>query len=216
MAEIKGWVFDLDDTLYAERDYVHSAFHFIASKVAQFYADTAFGDVLFALFEQKHAAPIDAAWAACNLPDMDLPAMISAMRAHQPLISLSDGAATVLERLRKQSQPFAIVTDGRAITQRAKITALGCDDAAFISISEEVGLAKLSEQRFLAVAGAFSSGPFGYVGDNPAKDFFAPKSLGWKTYMIDHRGSGVHPQVLPEDVRFHPDHIVTDLAEILA
>ena len=137
------------------------------------------------------------------------------MRAHAPSITLSIGASAVIGHLRGSKQPYSIVTDGRSITQRAKIAALGCNDAQYISISEEAGLSKLDPKRFIAVAAKFPPGQVCYVGDNPAKDFFAPKHLGWVTIMLNHKGKGVHSQHLPIDPAYHPDQIVTDLSEIM-
>lgn len=215
MDEIYNWIFDLDDTLYAERDYVRSALCYVGKEVERLYRRNAFAKLLLRLSEQRHPDPIARAWSQCMLPEAELSSMIAAMRAHLPAISLSAGAQTVLNHLRHQSRPYAIVTDGRSITQRAKIAALGCIDAASVSISDEVGVSKLDPARFAAVVEALPPGKYCYVGDNPAKDFFAPKQLGWQTIMLDLRGQGVHAQHLPDDPAYHPDHIVTDLREIL-
>ncbi len=215
MDEIDHWVFDLDDTLYAERDYVRSALTYVGAEVERLYCNNEFSAILLALSAQRHPDPIAQAWSQCMLPEAGRSAMIVAMRAHAPQISLSEGARAVLSELRQQSRSYAIVTDGRSITQRAKIAALGCTDAAFVSISEEIGLSKLEPARFTAVAEGFPAGLFCYVGDNPAKDFFAPRKLGWKTIMLDHMGQGVHTQNFPNDPAYHPDRIIADLREIL-
>jgi putative hydrolase of the HAD superfamily len=215
MDEICTWIFDLDDTLYEERDYVLSALCHVGEAVERLYGQNAFAKLLLRLSEQRHPDPITQAWSQCMLPEAERSSMIATMRSHMPVISLSAGAQAVLTHLRQQSRPYAIVTDGRSITQRAKIAALGCTDAAYVSISDEVGLSKLDPARFAAVANALPLGHYCYVGDNPAKDFFAPKQLGWQTIMLDLRGQGVHAQHLPDDPAYHPDHIVTDLREIL-
>lgn len=216
MDEIRNWVFDLDDTLYPEIEYVKSAFHYVGVEVTKLYGHASFTEELFRLNTLGLADPIAHAWLQYALPEAELPIMIAAMRAHIPKISLSHGAQTVLEELRRQGRPFSIVTDGRSVTQRAKIAALGCDDAACVSISEEVGLSKLDTARFVTVADRFSPGQCWYVGDNPAKDFFAPRQLGWKTVMLDHQGLGVHAQKLPNDPAYHPDRITTNLLELVS
>ncbi len=216
MVEIRNWIFDLDDTLYAEREYVRSALNFVGAEVERRYDKTEFLALLLTLSQQRHPNPISQAWTQFALPEAERPSMIVAMRAHTPLITLSDSARAVLMLLRRQARPYAIVTDGRSLTQRAKIAALGCDDAAFVSISEEVGLSKLDPARFAAVADALPPGLCCYVGDNPEKDFFAPKLLGWKTVMLDNQQQGIHTQLLPNDHAYHPDRIVIDLKEALA
>ena len=216
MNKVRNWIFDLDDTLYQERDYERSAFNFVGAEVERLYGYPSFTSLLFKLRGQGSADPITEAWIQCLLPEAHRLKIIFDMRAHYPIISLSDGARAVLQKLRQQSRPYAIITDGRSITQRTKIAALGCGDAAFVSISEEVGLSKLDRARFASVCAAFPFGEFLYVGDNPAKDFFAPKKLGWKTIMLDHREQGIHSQALPDDPSYHPDHIIRDLTEILS
>lgn len=215
MDEIRNWIFDLDDTLYAERDYVRSALCHVSGEVLKLYGQDAFAKLLLTLNEQRHPNPIAQAWSQCMLPEAGLSSMIAAMRAHMPVISLSAGAKAVLTHLRQQALPYAIITDGRSLTQRAKIAALGCTDAAYVSISDEVGLSKLDPVRFAAVADALPPGNCCYVGDNPAKDFFAPRRLGWKTIMLDHSKQGIHSQHLPNDPAYHPDYIIADLREIL-
>lgn len=215
MDEIRHWVFDLDDTLYPERDYVRSALLYVGERVEQLFREKQFADHLLELWQEGTADPISLAWSQRALPEVARVPMVTAMRAHAPAISLSDGAQAVLARLRAQRRSYAIVTDGRSVTQRAKLFALGCVDAHCLSISEEVGLTKLQSARFIAVSAAFSPGLLCYVGDNPAKDFWMPKQLGWSTIMLDHQGRGVHTQGVPDDTAYLPDLIVSDLREIL-
>jgi putative hydrolase of the HAD superfamily len=212
---VQNWIFDLDDTLYEEKTYVRSALTHIGTLVDRLNGNNKFSILLNSANEQGYANPIAQAWSRCELPESERELMIAAMRAHIPAITLSVGAQTVLEHLRLQKQSYAIVTDGRSVTQRAKIAALGCTDAAFVSISEEVGMSKFDKARFSSVAAVFPPGLCFYVGDNPAKDFFVPKQLGWKTIMLDHAGTGIHTQVLPDSSCYHPDKIITDLQEIL-
>jgi putative hydrolase of the HAD superfamily len=215
MDRISHWVFDLDDTLYAERDYVQSALRFVGSRVSALFDIDQFTDQLGALSAQGVADPIGQAWSQHALPDQMRMHVIEEMRAHKPSITLSAGAAEILAQLRASQRDYAIITDGRGVTQRAKLAALGCIDAKCLSISEEVGMTKLDPARFMAVANSFPLGRFCYVGDNPAKDFVAPKQLGWWTIMLDHQGMGVHSQLLPNDTAFHPNEIVSDLRKIL-
>ena len=47
-----GVVFDIDDTLYLERDYVRSGFRAVGEHVARSTGVDGFSDLAFALFEQ--------------------------------------------------------------------------------------------------------------------------------------------------------------------
>jgi putative hydrolase of the HAD superfamily len=209
------WVFDLDDTLYLEQDYVKSAHRFISELVKKNFGNTEFAHFLSLLNKKKQVDPISKAWLQSGLPQDELAGAIVSMRAHRPNIALSSGAKLVLDCLRKESSPYGIITDGRSVTQREKIAALECNDAAFISISEEVSYSKLDPERFIAITSILNASHYVYVGDNPAKDFFIPRQLGWKTIMINNLDLSIHSQILPEDVRYHPDETVNDLSSLL-
>lgn len=214
-AETRHWVFDLDDTLYAERDYVRSALTYVGAYAEERFGVRGLASLLVSLNEAGTHDSISVAWERFALPESERTLAVTAMRAHQPDITLSKGAHSVLRHLRQCARPYAIVTDGRSITQRAKISALGCDDAKLISISEETGLSKLDPARFCAIATEFPQGRFVYVGDNPRKDFVAPNQLGWETIMLNHNGRGVHAQELPANPAYHPTRIVSDMSDLL-
>jgi putative hydrolase of the HAD superfamily len=208
------FVFDLDDTLYLERDYVRSAFDAVAAYVQDHFGGESVAQALHAAWAGGAKDPIGTLWSEKALPLLSRDDALAVMRAHSPAISLRPDAAELLAALRCSGAGYAIVTDGRSVTQRAKLIALGCDDARYISISEEIGLAKTDPARFLDVSSRLGDGRWVYVGDNPAKDFYAPKLLGWKTVMIDNSGLGIHSQDLGDDERYHPDAVVASFAQI--
>lgn len=207
-------MFDLDDTLYAEEDYVHSALLFAGEMVSLRFALPGAPDRLLELRAAGEINPIEAFWDEFQLPLDARAAVVSAMREHLPAIQLRPDAEAFVDRLRVEGAAYAIISDGRSVTQRAKLAALGCLDAAFISISEEVGIAKTDPARFRAVEQFFGGGAYVYVGDNPAKDFVAPNSLGWITAMLAHRGKGVHPQNMPKEESYRPRTIIRSFAEL--
>lgn len=198
------FVFDLDDTLYSEREYVRSCFAKIDQMVESNYGIRGSRVSLEHWFQAGVSAPIQKLWETRGLPSSDLPEAIDEVRKHIPSIHLFDDAAWLLTRLRCADRPFAIVTDGRSITQRAKLQALNCLDADFVSISEETGLLKTDARRFLEVSNYFGSSDYIYIGDNPAKDFLIPNLLGWKTVMRIHQPPLIHDQTLSKDLRMHP------------
>ena len=208
------FIFDLDDTLYAERDYVRSALQWAGARIASIYNIDDPYKTLWGFFCAGIPNPLSAAWSQYGLPPECLPPLIAEMRAHSPTINPFDDAATVLGRLQAADHCFAIVTDGRSITQRAKLKALGINDAALVSISEEAGFTKTDPRRFEPVSALAGNRQIVCVGDNPSKDFLVANALGWRTVMRLHDGAGIHSQSLPDDTAYHPQQIVTSLLEI--
>src|SRR4051812_34451058 len=107
-------VFDLDDTLFAERDYVLSGFR----AVSQWAAD-ALGTNPASTFEELrnlHACGVRGttfnAWLARHgLPAILVPELVSIYRAHKPLLRPFPGIVGLLTEL-ADNVPLGIVTDG--------------------------------------------------------------------------------------------------------
>lgn len=194
MDEGRFWVFDLDDTLYAEAEYVQSALGWVGDLVARLYGKAEAKAQLMALGAAGHADPIAAFWQNAALPEAAREAVVAGMRAHVPEIRLRPGAAAVLDGLRHSGVGFGIMTDGRSVTQRAKLAALGCLDARLILISGESGWQKPDVRCYGYFADRMPGLQFGYVGDNPMKDFVGAKAAGWMTVMLVDDGGNVHKQ----------------------
>ena len=207
-------VFDLDDTLYDERDYALSALGFAGRLIDEQCGSTNAGQRLVSLFDAGHR---DAIGAVCSDLEMAAAAkikLIDAMRAHRPDISLRPDSARLLHRLRSARAVFSILTDGRSVTQRAKIAALGLQDAKHIIVSEEIGAAKPSTAGYEKIAASGPDADFVYVGDNPQKDFVAPNRLGWSTVMVMDRGTNIHPQTGAFDPVQLPRHRIRSLDDL--
>jgi putative hydrolase of the HAD superfamily len=186
-------VFDLDDTLYLERDFVRSGFAAVDAWLAQHHD---IGDF------QAHAWELFLAGRRGDVFGRVLPMvglvprpplirrLVEVYREHSPQIRLEPAAAGLLAALRGRCR-LALLTDGYHDTQRRKITALAleawCDP---VVCTDQWGRAdwKPSPRGFLHIQRAFETAPERciYVGDNPAKDFRAPKALGWRTLRVRH------------------------------
>lgn len=208
------FVFDLDDTLYSERSYVYSALRYAGDVIKHYYGLSLAAESLIRFYNDGVPDPIGAFWKEADLPETAKAQMVAAMRAHLPAISLRPGAVYILAALQRRNLPFAILTDGRSITQRAKIAALGCSHSAYISISEEVGYAKTNPLRFQQIAAHFQDMRYLYVGDNPAKDFLVPNSLGWTTVMLTDDGDNIHSQHGNYGKNYCAHKSISDLQEL--
>ncbi len=187
LAEVQGVIFDLDDTLYSERDYVKSGY---AAVAAAFPLVRDMGTRLFEAFEKKLPA-IDTVLSEEELLS-EKERALSVYRAHKPSICLYPGVLALLERLRK-TKKLALITDGRPEGQRAKIEALGLSpffDA--IIVTDELGgpaFRKPSEVPFREMQRRLGL-PFAslvYIGDNIKKDFIAPQALGMQSIHFRNR-----------------------------
>jgi putative hydrolase of the HAD superfamily len=208
-------IFDLDDTLYSEKDYVISALSFAGNLIQRLFNITEAAHILLNSYNEGIQDPISALYDTEMLPGHTKSEIVMAMRAHIPNICLSPSASIILDYLRSNSMGFGIITDGRSLTQRAKMAALGCLDADFVSISEEVQIPKTDTARFLQVEAKFPSQIYCYIGDNPAKDFIAPNKLGWETVMLLNNGKNIHSQSITDKSDYTAKIKINTLCELI-
>lgn len=203
--------FDLDDTLYSERDFLHSGWRAVARAAAVHGLEA--GEAWRIMSTAPDA--FDALHA--RLPAMTVDEMLHVYRTHMPGIALYTGVADTLECLRSHGCPIAIITDGRSLSQRNKIKALGLEQYAdYVSVSEEIGADKTSDSPFRILMDMFPGYHYIYVGDNPAKDFVWPNRLGWTTVMLreSRPGLNIHPQTLPQEKIYAPQRVVSHIGEL--
>ena len=173
---IKGFVFDLDDTLYLERDYVYSGFRAIAKELG----DEALGDTLIELFAENRQN----VYQRAGLSEEVCGRCVAIYRNHFPDIRLTDAVRSVLSTLRSRGCRLGIITDGRPQGQRNKIQALGLESMVdHIIVTDELGgeaFRKPNPAAFekMREALGLEYGEMVYVGDNLSKDFVAPQALG--------------------------------------
>lgn len=187
---LKAIVFDLDDTLYSEKEYVRSGFRAIAETMPQI---KQMEEKLWKSFEHKKTA-IDEVLSAEGIYTEELKQeCLSVYRFHQPDIHLYDSVKELLQQFRADGYKLGIITDGRPEGQRAKIKALGLGDLVdYIIVTDELGgveYRKPHEAAFVKMREILSV-PFMkmcYIGDNLKKDFIAPEALGMETIYFNNR-----------------------------
>ncbi|WP_031428388.1 HAD family hydrolase [Flavimarina sp. Hel_I_48] len=206
------FVFDLDDTLYKEIDYLKSAYTEIARNVSgqQWQATYA---KMFALYREKKNV-FD---FITSQFDVEIDELLQLYRQHKPKIVLSDEVKGLLNSIKEKGAHIAVLTDGRSIGQRNKIEALGLEEwieKAFIS--EELGSEKPSEKNFIAVEEYFNSTKYYYIGDNLKKDFITPNKRGWNTIGLIDNGLNIHVDSTNFEKSTHlPNHFLISLSELL-
>jgi putative hydrolase of the HAD superfamily len=186
-------VFDLDDTLYSEMDYVLSGYRYLSELIEKMYSKSTYQTFIKAL-NAKKTDIFDYVITAHRLPKSLKKHLILAYRYHTPNIKLHEGAISILNELKNKKIPMYLITDGRGVTQRLKITSLEIENFfEHIFISEEVGIGKPAVDSFLVIQNTNPSKKIVYVADNPKKDFIAPKQLGWNSIGILNKNTRIHP-----------------------
>jgi putative hydrolase of the HAD superfamily len=189
-------VFDLDDTLYLEASFVKSGFQAVASWVFSQHGIEGFFAKAWQLFADGHRGNVfDLALVELGIgrdPEF-IQELVSIYRSHRPRIFLAPDATRMLER-RSRWEGAALLTDGWALTQQRKIDALGLEALCHPIVRTDVWggeFWKPHPRGFRTLQSHFGGPPcrFTYVADNPAKDFAAPRSLGWKTINIRRPGA---------------------------
>lgn len=185
-------VFDLDDTLYLERDYVLSGLNAAGAWGDRLLGTRGLGAAMQARFR---------AGARTRIFDESLtelgmaadPALIARMltvyRQHRPEISLAPDSEAFLSADHPRTG-FAVITDGFLDAQKRKIRALDlyrrgihfgvCTDRWGREGWKPNPIAFRHVQDRFNVPGKLCA----YVADNPTKDFHAPHVLGWDTVRI--------------------------------
>jgi putative hydrolase of the HAD superfamily len=229
MNQLQAIVFDLDDTLYSERDFVLSGFQAVANWAGinlgispeQGYA------TLANLYHQGVRNNTFNQWLAlheldADRPQFDRPELVTNLldiyRQHAPTISPFPEAIDLIKNL-AQSYKIGLVSDGYLEVQQRKWLALGLDtffDA--VVFSDKLGRAnwKPSTAPFklvleqLQIAPEFSV----YIGDNPRKDFFGARQLGMHTIQI-HRTDSEYGHLEPPGLDYHPHVKLDSLAQAI-
>lgn len=189
------FVFDLDDTLYSEREYERSGIAFVFKYLQDNGKTFVQGFNLEVLLENRKGW-IDALIQTCTDPaNISVEGLLEIYREHFPEIQLYPDAKMLLDYLKGLRVNIAIITDGRSLSQRQKIKALSLDHYADdFYISEEVGYEKPHPFSYEAIARRNPGCRFAFIGDNPKKDFLTPNRMGWQTIGLLDRGQNVHPQ----------------------
>ena len=185
LKDIRGIIFDLDDTLYPEKAYVRSGYKAVAKLFPEV---SGMEEKLWQAFLEKKPA-IDAVLADLKMNTAEnKEAALRAYRYQEPDIAFYPGVKEMIEKLKDSGRfKLGLITDGRPEGQWAKIRALGLKDLLDeVLITDALGgisCRKPNPKAFRLMAEAFglSPGEMVYIGDNPAKDFGACEVLGMES-----------------------------------
>lgn len=191
MHNIKLVVFDLDDTLFPEHQFVYSGFHAVSEWMLRHYSVFGFFDVAWSLFQAgKRGTIFNQALEQLEIqydPDL-IDRLIQVYRQHDPKISLHEDAHWAIDFF-GSDRTTGLITNGFLNTQRNKVRALGIEHRIDqILYCDVLGAAHwkpspVPYQRIMEITG-FQGEECVYVGDHAVKDFIGAKQLGWRTVRI--------------------------------
>lgn len=219
-------VFDLDDTLYPERQFALSGFAAAGRWAEAELQISGLAADMTHLLDRGHLGELFRAALAAKRPDHTpehLAALVEAYRNHEPELALFEDAEWALSHFGAQAK-LGLITDGTHSVQAKKVRALGiAPHFREIVYTHALGGREFSKphprsyemvEQALAGAGA----RLVYVGDNPSKDFVIPNARGWMSIMVQRpeaRRIHEHAVVAPGGAPLHTVHSLTELAALL-
>jgi len=221
---MKAILFDLDDTLYAEFEYVKSGYKAVAeylSKQCSVDAKVILDNMLSNFKQSGREKIFDKIVRTLNLNDsIEVKALLYIYRIHKPHIKLFKDAIWVLKELRNEGFKLGIITDGLGSVQKNKIEALKIQKYFDLIIcTDDIGPdackpSLIPFQLAMKLINIKNNNAY-YIGDNPAKDFYGPKKLGMKTIRVRQiMDSDYVPQDTSDD-DYLAEYEVYNLMEIL-
>jgi len=190
---MKAILFDLDDTLYRERDFVEGGFSAAALFLEKRYGLPAAHTTqrLGQLMDSQGRGKIfDQLLNEYELYAPELTSLLVFIyRTHTPQIRLSPSDSRQLYAWRDKGIQLGLITDGIASVQQRKIAALGLPEIMKVCIcTEEMGAncSKPSVRPFQLALDLLqvTVQETMYVGDNDAKDFEGANRVGLYTTQL--------------------------------
>src|SRR6266849_5328252 len=129
-------------------------------------------------------------------------------------LNLFPGAHETLDRLKQLGVLLALITNGAAEPQRAKVIRFALEERfAHVQIEGEHGFGKPEERAYTHAMEALGVGPreTWMVGDNLEWEISAPQRLGIYAIWYDGYAAG-----LPPGCQIRPDRIIRSLPELLS
>lgn len=217
--DLKAIVFDLDDTLFPEHQFVYSGFHAVSDWMRDHYNTANFFDVTWRLFlEGKRGTIFDQALAELQIPfDAALiRQLVQVYHNHTPKLTLHEDARWALEYFRSQKK-LGLITNGFVTTQQNKVRALGIE--SYFDFILYCGTLERTDwkpspvpyQKWMEAVDCEGESCV-YVGDHPQKDFVGARHWNWKTIRIC-REDGEYGKMVA-DVDDDADLSITSLYEL--
>jgi putative hydrolase of the HAD superfamily len=220
-------LFDLDDTLYRERDFVDGGFAAVAGFLAPLTGGSA-ADLtarLIALHDaQGRGRLFDAILEERGLAgDRDLVlACLLVYRTHHPTLEPFPGVVDALRTLRGAGVRTGLVSDGHAATQHRKLAALPELERELeaVVLTGDLGdaYAKPSPVPFLVACRLVATRPDEavYVANDSRKDFIGARAAGLRTIRVGGPPDEGHATMTPPPPDADADLVVGTVVDAVA
>ncbi|WP_186429901.1 HAD family hydrolase [Clostridium sp. BSD9I1] len=212
--------FDLDDTLYNEKDFVFGAFKEVSEYLSAKYnlnSEDVYIDMINILQSHGRGKIFNIICDNYNINE-DIKALVQVYRNAKPKLKLYEDSVEILNKL-KYNYKLGLITDGLGYVQWNKIKLLEVEKYFDnIIVTDDLGREywKPHIMSFKNMAEKFNFLPSEcvYIGDNPNKDFYGAKKLGYKTIrLIREAGDHIHVRL---DSEYEADYEVSSLNEIIS
>lgn len=215
---VKAVVFDLDDTLYMENEFVEYGLKNAANVAETVYGIVNANEKIRSLYQESKANVFDRLVNAEKIKDKEIAVagLVKAYRNCEPKsLRCNPGVLDLLKTLKKKEMHMGIITDGFADVQKSKIKALGIQEYIDkIVITDELGGVQCRKpnpigfEKMLKMLNVKPQEMI-YIGDNPNKDFAIKKYLPIITARVDvpngiYRNSeylyGIKPDIIVKQI----------------
>lgn len=190
---VKAVIFDLDDTLISEKEYIISGYRHISGVLNKEYHINE-AKVFIELMKLFDLNPNNVFNRLLDQYEIDyteelIIGLVNEYRNHMPEISFYDDVEPCLKHLRAEGIKTGIITDGYASAQRQKLHAV----KAYNYFDEIILTDELGREYWKPHPRAFEVmkerlncefDEMVYIGDNPEKDFYIGKIYPVKTIRI--------------------------------
>jgi len=213
---IQALIFDLDDTLYREIDYVASGYRAV-SRYAATKSGCSFAEIyktmMDTLASQGRHQAMKTVLERYLHAKASIGELVQVYRQHHPEIRLFSGYGSLLQKLRRRYRT-GIITDGLPEMQRRKTEALGLGDVVDqIVYTWEFGVdrEKPHSLPFLLMLSRLDASPSDsiFIGDNFTKDCEGARQVGMASILVRRADEADR-----EDRLERPSHIIDSLLEL--
>lgn len=222
---IKAIVFDLDDTLISELDYIKSGYNFLSKYLSEKLNidQTTIYRTIFDLFDESRLNVFNRLFDKfeINYSEKDIQELVFLYRNHIPKIAFYEDVFPCVRKLSEEGIKTGIITDGYTVAQRNKLDVIKAKSYFNeIIVTDELGREywKPHPKAFELIKEKLNVeyDEMIYVGDNPEKDFYISHLLPIRTVrLIRPNGMYVQSNYLhnkKENVRIES---LTDLVELI-
>ncbi|MCX6537713.1 MAG: HAD family hydrolase [Acidobacteria bacterium] len=221
----KALLFDLDDTLYAERQFVRSGFSAVAAEVERRFGvprRDALATLVGALRRGNRNRALQELCARHLLPGGIVPDLVDTIRAHVPSLRLPEKTLATLQAARDAGWRLGVVTNGFPAVQARKAAALGLGrlvDAIVYASEWGTGTGKPERAVFeVALAKVGARAPHSvFVGDDPRCDVFGAQQAGLRAILLCRHARREHlAACAPDAVILGLDEVIRTAADLLS